>query len=294
MTRLERTRTLVYVGLGVAALVALAAGLSGLELHPGRLFPDLGAGAGGTEPGLPAPDVDVFESLVRGVLALVFWVLLPLSIVYFIVSPEARRRVLQDLKWLIPVMLMVYLIVHLLRQLRLRDLGVETPRTLESASSGGPPLPVPPAFVSHPPGWLITLVSVAVFALILGAFWLLWQRSRRRTDDSLTRLAQEAEVTLDALRAGGDVRNAVLRCYGEMQRVLRESHGIRRRRSMTPREFEDRLAAAGLSSEHVRRLTRLFEAVRYGAHVPRAREEREAEDCLESIVRTYGGRAAPL
>ena len=89
-------------------------------------------------------------------------------------------------------------------------------------------------------------------------------------------------------QAGGDLRDAVLRCYRDMSRVLGERQGLARAQSATPREFEAQLAAAGLRDEHIRRLTRLFERVRYGARRADAGEEREALACLTAIVQAYG------
>ena len=57
---------------------------------------------------------------------------------------------------------------------------------------------------------------------------------------------------------------------------------------MTPREFEQYLAKSGLRTEDIQRLTRLFESVRYGDKSPGKREEKEAVDCLNAIVRAYG------
>jgi hypothetical protein len=68
---------------------------------------------------------------------------------------------------------------------------------------------------------------------------------------------------------------------------LSSQRGIGRDVSLTPREFEQRLTAAGLADRHVRRLTRLFERVRYSPHPPGAAEEREAQECLQSIITTY-------
>ena len=104
----------------------------------------------------------------------------------------------------------------------------------------------------------------------------------------LERLAVEAQQALADLQSGGDLKNTVLRCYREMSRILSEERGITRPRDMTPREFEQRLAAVGLRDEHLRRLTRLFERVRYGARQAGEHEEREAVACLGAIARTYG------
>ena len=56
---------------------------------------------------------------------------------------------------------------------------------------------------------------------------------------------------------------------------------------MTPREFEQYLANSGLADAHIRRLTRLFESVRYGAGPPSNAEEREAMACLNAIAQEY-------
>jgi hypothetical protein len=73
-----------------------------------------------------------------------------------------------------------------------------------------------------------------------------------------------------------------------MTRVLITQKGIAREAAMTPREFETALAETGLPRESVRRLTRLFEDVRYGTMMPGRREELVAVDCLTDIVEACG------
>ena len=63
---------------------------------------------------------------------------------------------------------------------------------------------------------------------------------------SLLRLANEAQAALDSLDAGGDLRNAVMRCYYEMNRILVTKKGLLRSRWMTAREFETLVVAQGL------------------------------------------------
>ena len=84
------------------------------------------------------------------------------------------------------------------------------------------------------------------------------------------------------------MRATVLRCYREMSSLLRERRGIRRGQTMTAREFEQQLAQAGVHNEHIRRLTQLFERVRYGANIPQQRDTDEAVRCLTAIVQAYG------
>jgi hypothetical protein len=60
--------------------------------------------------------------------------------------------------------------------------------------------------------------------------------------------------------------------------------GVRRSSDMTAQEFEQLLIDAGLPKEPLRRLTRLFEDVRYGTEVPSEKEERTAVRCLTAIA----------
>jgi hypothetical protein len=73
-----------------------------------------------------------------------------------------------------------------------------------------------------------------------------------------------------------------------MGQVLSQERGIHRQKAMTPREFEQYLAAAGVRDEYIQRLTRLFERFRYGSAVAGEGEEAEAIACLDQIVQAYG------
>jgi len=112
------------------------------------------------------------------------------------------------------------------------------------------------------------------------------------TEAGAVAVHDDVAVLLRDLEAGGDLKNIVLRCYRDMSRVLSEQRGIERELSMTPREFERQLQAAGLRDEHIQRLTRLFEQVRYGPQQADPQQEREAAACLQAIVRTYGAPAS--
>jgi hypothetical protein len=69
-----------------------------------------------------------------------------------------------------------------------------------------------------------------------------------------------------------------------MSHVLSESRGINRSEVMTPREFENYLAAMGLPQEPISGLTRLFEEVRYGTKESGPLEEERALASLTAIV----------
>ncbi len=272
---------------GLLALVLLAMGISEMSLRPGHPLAVGGPPPQDAGPGAEAPWSPDLSGLGRVLLALLIWVLFPASVVYFLISAEARRRVLRDLLWVLGTMVIVY---FFLRAFRGRRPAAEP--TADPSVSG--PAPVPPEFVvspgeliTRPPEWLVLLVSLLFLgALFAGIFWL-WRALRPPAlpeGDLLVQLGNEAQGALARLRAGEDLRDVVLRCYREMTRVLSEERGLRRPRAMTPREFERRLREAGLDVQPVHRLTQLFERVRYGDRRPDAREEREAQECLEAIV----------
>jgi Flp pilus assembly protein TadB len=128
---------------------------------------------------------------------------------------------------------------------------------------------------------VVALVGAALIAAVARAIW----RRRQRPSTSLDQLAEQAQDAIDAIEAGADLKDTVTRCYFEMVQVLREERGIQRQRAMTPREFEARLEEAGIPTAQVRRLTRLFEEVRYGDKSLGDEEERQAVISLTSIVR---------
>jgi hypothetical protein len=283
MTKRKRFWILCFSGIAVAAMIFLSAGLSDLEFLPGQPF-SLERG-GQLQQGVPGslPGGEPLMNLVRVFFALAL-LCLPLLVVYFIVSSDFRKRVLRILVSL----LWIYALGVIFARLRLDPirLGGEGNSRL---SQGQGPAPAPVAdFVNNPPQWLTVAATLVLSALLVGLFLVvarfIWRLGHRSSPTPLERLAQPALNALESLQAGGDLRNTVMRCYFEMVRVLDEQRGIKRQMDVTPREFEKRLEEMGLSGEPVRQLTRLFEAVRYGAKDVGEDEERRAIACLTAIV----------
>lgn len=284
---MTRRKSWLLFGLGLLALVLLAMGLSSVTLQPGHPFAVGGPSPDPADAEPTPPWTPDLNGLGKVLLALLIWVLFPLSGVYFLLSSEFRRRVLRDLLRVVGTMVVLYFFIKSLARRRLfPEPAVESP---ESSSP-----PVPPEFVvspgewiTHPPEWLVLAVSLLFLGGLSVGIVLLGRALRPASKGeplSRSRLAEEAESALRDLQAGGDLRDVVRRCYCEMTRILREERGLRRPRAMTPREFERRLREAGVAERPVSRLTQLFESVRYGDRRPNAREEREAQECLREIA----------
>ena len=147
--------------------------------------------------------------------------------------------------------------------------------------------------IGEPPVWLLWLVIAGLFmaAASLGGWLLMIPRRQSRKKD---RLGLEAAAAIQAIAEGRDIKNVIIRCYLQMERVIQEELGFERKEAVTPREFERYLVACGIPDAPVIQLTRLFETARYGYQVPDAQIEQEALGCLSTIhsacLKTKGGK----
>jgi hypothetical protein len=284
-----RATLIGLLALVIVGLALLAAGLPTLEFAPGRpllfelLFGAPRAGRPAT-PGSGGPTILLI--LLLGSLIIV--------VAGALLSSSFRRWLLRVVPVYAVLIIGLMLALSALRPM-IQGGGAPQEQSAPAAAQEAPAgssLGEPPDLVRRPPEWLAPLLTLAIGAAVAAAIW----RVRRRTAepspvDLSAQLAAGAAGALADLAAGGDLRDAVSRCYREMEQVLRAERGIARDRAMTPREFEERLAGAGLDDRHIRRLTRLFERVRYSPRGPDERDEREAVACLQAIAETYGGRA---
>ena len=98
-------------------------------------------------------------------------------------------------------------------------------------------------------------------------------------------LATAVEESLDDLRAEGDPRRAIVRCYARFERVAADS-GLERRPWLTPTEFmREVLARLSLPRAAVPTLTGLFELARFSHHPLGPSERDRAVDALHEIRR---------
>ena len=291
MRKYQKLLVVFSVGIAIVAMLLLSAGLSGLDFLPGRPFSLEGYPLFEAGQNSPLPGRDILLFIVRVVYFLAL-ALLPILIIWLIVSPEARKALLKQLLRLLIIFIILYLAINRLRGI----LGTTTEITFQGTAppaeglAGSSPTDT---FAFNPSQTLVLVASLGVAllltVLVVGIAWSVWRHRRPR--HPLERLAQEAQNALDALWAGGDLRNVVIRCYLEMSRVVSKQRGIRRDLAMTPREFEYYLEEKGLPGEPVRQLTRLFEEVRYGTLIPGENEKRQAVASLTAIVEVCGSAA---
>jgi len=280
---MNRIWAVVFAGLAVVGLVLLAAGLPALTLLPGQPFSL--SEAGGLAPpawrlGSFGLSAELLSTLLRAFYTLMV-VLLPVAIVWAIVSPRFRKEVLMRL---VPVLLIAAFI--LLRTIQPESTAPPAdmlPVEMGSPEAAGPGM----IYNEQPPQWFVwaTRAGLALLmAVPVGIVAWLLARRRLRPQSTLEQLAQQAQTAIRALLAGAEVEDVILRCYFEMSRVVSEERAIYRAAAMTPREFETCLLQAGLPERPVQDLTRLFEAVRYGAQASSRAEADRALTCLDAIA----------
>ena len=217
-----------------------------------------------------------------------------LALFFFLLPPEARKRILRQVISFALGMLALLLALRY-RVIQLPEIAANP---AETAGSGLSQLAAGAALQSFQrpqvTPWMTYLISLAALWVLLIAAWLSyrWWRRRRSTGDaSLASIADIARSSLDDLASGGQWGDVVIETYARMSDAVRARRGLQRGAATTAREFAGRLTKAGLPSDSVAGLTRLFESVRYGERTSSERDRREAVACLESILRACGADA---
>jgi hypothetical protein len=198
-----------------------------------------------------------------------------------------RRRVITQVVLVVLLILALYFVNRGIKQ-------EETPAQFPMMPQSMPELgltqtPAPPVQEYIPPEpWVTTLTTIllagGITLIVVVIAVVIWRRSRQAQNEPLARVRREAQAALDAIQAGGDLRDVILRCYSQMVQAAAEYRNIRRTSDMTPHEFEQILANRGVPGSPVHDLTLLFEQVRYGAYRPSRQDERTAVASLSAII----------
>jgi hypothetical protein len=282
MTAQKKIFLFILLGIAVVAIVLLSAGISNLELARSNIRWIRPEKTGQENYSSPLDILDEPASAANVAFSIFLLIVLLISIVHFIVSPDARRRVIQRFLRLVFTLFAVYVIATRLGS-RL-NLEMVAP---EGGNQGEFTIFPIEEVASNTPPWVIFLLSFTLLAIIAGGAWLIWQRYQKKPP-TLDLLAGEARAAMQELRSGADFKNTIIQCYYEMCAVLNRERGIWRAEGMTAREFERELARLGLPAEPVTQLTRLFEMARYSASSPNSQDERNAWECLASIASLKG------
>lgn len=270
-------------------MILLASGLHDVQFEPGHSL-------GRAESRTVQVSIDqAVQEVVRVPLwkRITYWLLLFVLVLLIsaLMTPEGRKRLIRMfLVFVASFWAIFYLLENNL--LTLPDLTMGAGDEASAAALDEiPPLPVftPPDL----PGWVNYLISVGVVLALLALTWSLhrlWQRIKLSSSapDALKDLASVARSSLRDLSDGADWADAITNCYVRMSEVVSHKRGLYRQAAMTPAEFAYRLERAGLPGNPVRRLTRLFESARYGAHKPAQTEINEAVSCLNAILHYCG------
>jgi hypothetical protein len=284
MVKKQKIRVMMIAGITLLAMLLLSSGLSQTRLEAGeKINLSVGGVQGGTfEKLFEADFIGVLFTLIN----LVSVAALLIITIYMLLTPERRKVLLKFLMKAVPVVVFLLLIANFVHagSLKTNPIAQPIPGPLPTSNATLPPEAV---FTPETSPWVMIAATVVLGVIIAGLVVFLFLRARRenkRQTTPLMHLADQAQAALDAVQAGGDLKNAVLRCYYEMSRSLSEQRGLKRDRSMTPHEFIALLVSNGMPGESVQLLTQLFEEVRYGSKVPGQREEWMAVTSLTAIV----------
>ncbi|MEP7135131.1 MAG: DUF4129 domain-containing protein [Chloroflexota bacterium] len=275
--------------LALGALMGLAIGLKNISFDEAQPF---GREEARTARSAPLDLINAVMSIPLKT-QLGIWILFIMFFVFIgmLMSPEMRKRLI---KIVIRVAITYWALWILFSRYRdvLAQIGLNLtpPSGAAEAGSNGAPVPqfTPPPAAS----WLAYLVSFGIVALVIIVVWKLnaiWKELNAPvTASPMKKLANIARSSLRDLSAGRDSTDVIMDCYYRMSDTVLEKKNMDRSTSMTPSEFATQLEQAGLPSDAVRKLTRLFEAVRYGGHKSDPAAVNEAVTCLTTIVHYCG------
>ena len=279
-----RRRILSIFAVTIAALLLLASGLDSLNLKPGQEFhlpsTEQITGSKGV-----AINLDFLPTVIQAIV-IILSILLPFFIIYMLIDPQRRKRLLADLVGFLFFIGMLSLMHQFISKGEPQNVP---PNPLPAALPNAYPRPgeTPAVFDAAPGDNTVTLIAFALGGVaVAGAAFAFWFLSKRRHPEltAVIQLAAQAEETIEELLAGKDLRTAILLCYRRMTEIAAKKRNLPRDVSVTPHEFEQAMVAKGLPSAPVHDLTRLFEDIRYGAQDAGEEERLRAVSALRIIA----------
>lgn len=241
----------------------------------------------------PAPDVvNAFQdvNLWKLVVLLALTTLMVL-LLGLLLSAELRKRFFRVL---LRTALSIFAVYYLLKNygdrfLLLPRLFANQPVQPIEAVNAPPPPTFQPPHVSPLFSYLVSFGFAVVLIVLMWILYRVWQKYvATHTPKPLHEIARIARTSLHDLSSGRDSSDVIINCYLRMSDVVADKRKLQREIAMTPQEFALRLERAGLPGDAVRRLTRLFEIVRYGDRKSAPQDVTEAVNCLNTILHYCG------
>lgn len=287
----KKVWVILLATLALGALTVLAISLDRVSFHeaqrfrrePVNLFPFFDSGNPDAE-GAPV-NVPLWQQLL-------LWCLVGIMVILagLLMSPESRKRLYQLFIRVSAFVLALYFLIKnypetLKGLFDWQQLGADP-----AASANAPPMPeFQPPQVSPVFSYLVSFSCALIWIGIMFLLYRGWKRyTAMNSRAPLTEIAQIARTSLNDLSSGRDSSDVIINCYLRMSDVVADKRRLRRETAMTPQEFAVRLEQAGLPADAVRRLTGLFEMVRYGDRKSAPRDVTEAVSCLNTILRSCG------
>lgn len=277
MTGSEKRKALILLALVMIITFIIAASLSQLDLQPGMPLPKVEHSQVVLAPSEEEPFVAISVNKFAKVLFAIILTVLTLYVIYKLLEGTNWKNLRKFITIIAVITLItgssLFLLLLLPKSQNFVSMELPTPIAISLATS--PLGSVPPMLL-----WLVG-ICLLVSSILLGV-WVIFHKSNRAM--TINMIGLEAEKAWQALKIGLDLKDVIVQCYRQMSLALEKEHGLERENSMTTREFENLLEAAGIPHEPIHQLTQLFEAVRYGNWQPNLIDKQEAIHCLEAIM----------
>ncbi len=279
----------LLAALALGALTVLAFSLDNIPFNEAQHF--VRSDAGDTS-SVSAQNVADAWSEVPIWKQVVVWGLISLMVllVGLLISPELRKKLFRlFLQFVATVAAIFFFLRYYGPQLFGLQQQIANMR-LQSAPADAQPLPpFQPPQISPVFSYLVSFAFALLWIAVMWGLYKGWKKyvalSARKPLDELAHIARSS---LNDLSSGRDLSDVIINCYLRMSDVIADKRRIQREIAMTPQEFALRLERAGLPGDAVRRLTRLFEAVRYGDRKSAPKDVTEAVSCLNTILHYCG------
>lgn len=281
---LTKPRAIFLIALVILSLTILSAGISPrqFEYRGGGIGPvtDLISEQADSNP-LNTTDpssgysIRLPQTTVQLLRFVIFWLILPASIVYSLFTKEGRsllkRSIIASTFMAIIAFAFVANLADLIEGL-IPSESETIPEVLYNIREMNP--------------IILFLVSAVILIIVGGLGRLLYNHYIKPLLTPRTDFATTAQTALHNLEKGTSWQNAIIQCYADMSDKIKETKGLERRATVTPREFEAHLIQDGLPAQPIQHLTRLFEEARYNPESTNPTKANEAKTCLTAILST--------